>query len=270
MSVWYCIPSGRPVAEVNARMAKWRAMGYKIALWRDAASDGFPSGYVRSDYPEADNFLVGTMYPGYAAATNILIRRIMFGSRTDEGLTVPPVDPDCDWVVCGGDDIDPDPTKTADEIARECGDYFENQTQVSFNYPHRYRTLGVMQPTGDRWGDNELHLGKTGSAYIDRICGSPWIGREFARRVNGGRGPWCQDYTHMFVDEHLQNVAERLGVLWQRRDLTQHHDHCRRDGVARTPEFLQQAYSSEHWKESKAIFERHKAAGFAESLRLID
>lgn len=256
MSVWLCIPSARPVDEVNARMAKWRERGYKIALWRDKKEDGLNAEAIMHG---SGGFLSQT-YPGYAVASNALINWAFAN------------DPACDWVVCGGDDIDPDPKKMADEIAEECGDHF-------FDYSGNAKvktlcgTFGVMQPTGDRWGADEpwALLSYPGApAYADRICGSPWIGREFARRVNGGRGPWCEDYTHMFVDEHMQNVAQKLGVLWQRRDLTQYHDHCRRDGEARTPEFLREAYSQEHWAVSKAIFDQHKADGFAESLRLID
>ena len=102
-------------------------------------------------------------------------------------------------------------------------------------------------------------------AYIDRICGSPWIGREFARRMNGGKGPLWPEFYHMFADEHLKCVAEKYGVLWQRRDLTHHHDHPRRDGVQRTPDFAGRIYGSEEWEKSKAIFERLKANNFAES-----
>ena len=35
-----------------------------------------------------------------------------------------------------------------------------------------------MQPTGDRFAQGQ----------IDRIAGSAWIGREFARRAYGGNG----------------------------------------------------------------------------------
>ena len=129
----------------------------------------------------------------------------------------------------------------------------------------RFETFGVMQATGDRWGENEPWARAQfpdAPAYIDRICGSPWIGREFARRVNQGKGPFWPEYQHMFADEELQNVAQRMGVLWQRRDLTHHHEHPRRDGVARTPDFAGEIYSSAHWQASKLLFDSRKAAGF--------
>jgi hypothetical protein len=85
----------------------------------------------------------------------------------------------------------------AKQIAKECTAHFGG-------------TFGVMQPTGDRWANGS----------IDRICGSPWLGREFCTRMYHGKGPMYGGYLHMFGDEELQHVATRLGVLWQRRDLT--------------------------------------------------
>lgn len=257
MSVWLCCPSARPVAEVNARMQKWRDMGYKIALWRDTTT---------GEYPECDRLIISSQWPGVYVAWNTLVANVF---RTQ---------PDCDWVVCAGDDTDPDPTKRADDIAAECSHLFGAQ-QMRFvqsvrfleggaqedTPPTYHSTFGVMQPTGDRWGEDEAmarHMWPDAPAYIDRICGSPWIGREFARRVNGGRGPWWPEYRHMHGDEELQAVAKSLGVLWQRPDLTHHHDHCRRDGVARTPEFLVEAYGPEHWAKYSKLFAERKAAGF--------
>ena len=51
------------------------------------------------------------------------------------------------------------------------------------------RTFGVMQPTGDRWGE------RNGIATIDRIAGSPWMGREFCRRMYHGSGPMYNGST---------------------------------------------------------------------------
>lgn len=245
MSVWLCCPSARPVAEVNARMIKWRERGYKIALWRD-----------REDATASDFSLIGE-YPGIAQAHNALIEAVF-------------KDEECDWVVAGADDTDPDMGHTAEEIARQSSDYFAGHYRGEPDGPCADNaTFGVMQPTGDRWGEDELHLGKRGSAYIDRICGSPWIGREFARRVNGGKGPFWPEYSHMFADQTMQETAQRLGVLWQRRDLIHYHDHCRRDGRHVTPRFMEEAYSAKHWNDSKAIFERLKAQDFAPCTELI-
>jgi hypothetical protein len=124
--------------------------------------------------------------------------------------------------------------------------------------------FGVMQPTGDRWGENEPWARQqfpNAPAYIDRICGSPWMGRELCRRMYQGNGPLFEGYQHMYVDEELQCVAQSLGVLWQRRDLIHYHDHWgRTEGSA--PEHLAEATSAAHWDRSRAIFNRRKAEGF--------
>jgi len=123
-----------------------------------------------------------------------------------------------------------------------------------------------MQPTGDRWGEGQ---GGFADAPIDRVADSPWISREFARRMYGGTGPYWHEYRHQFVDEELQNVALKLGVFWQRPDLTQRHNHWGRprDGEimapsSRMPAFLAEANSAEHWRKYKGIFEARRAAGF--------
>ncbi len=239
-NTWYCIPSARPPAEAEACLSKWRERGYKIAVWRD----------------EVDQ-LIHT----------------------------------ADYFVGGIDGIDyPDPNHTADEIAAQCSIYFDAKDRITwageqvgepFNFPSedalvkyakgyvdpgvvrlhrqgRAHTFGVVQPTGDRFAGGS----------IDRICGSPWIGRSFAERVNGGKGPLWPEYTHMFGDEELQEVATKLGVLWQRPDLTHYHKHFQR--VAGTdiaqplapPPHLVEANSPAHWAKYQALFRARKAAGF--------
>lgn len=265
---WLTIPSARPVAEVNATVARWRARGYKIALWRDD-----------TDAVEADCVMVGG-YPGYSVAVNTLIRHVLETDRK------------CEWAIAAGDDTDPDPNHTAQEIAAECSAHFAPvsiktadvvtvgavtieteredpaDTESFADYireqaPYLLRgTFGVMQPTGDRWGDRN-------GAYIDRVAGSAWIGREFCRRAYGGNGPMWSEYHHMYVDEELQCVALKLGVFWQRPDLTHLHNHWGRPregerlGQAeRMPAFLRHANSAENWRKMKAIFEARRAAGF--------
>ena len=165
-------------------------------------------------------------------------------------------DSSCNWVVCGGDDTLPDPNNHPDKIATECSAYFSG-------------TLGVMQPTGDTWSDS---MGR----IIERIAGSPWIGRSFALRANSGNGPWYPDYWHMFGDEHLQCVASKLGIFWQRPDLVHYHDHWGRPrpgehgaDINRMPDFLKEANSSTEWVRAKDLFERQRADGFIEALGLL-
>ncbi len=254
MSVWFCIPSARPVREANAVLSLWRERGYKIALWRDsvvtARSEQVAGcalrthwGYGSEDVPLCDFLLIGA-YPGYALAVNALAHEVL--KR----------DPQCDWVVTGGDDIEPDPHKSAEEIALECSTHFDLHLGEK-NPDPRWKTWGVMQPTGDRWADGS----------IDRICGSPWLGRAFCERAYGGNGPLWHEYFHMFVDEELQAVAIKLGCLWQRRDLTHMHRHWQRAGAgvsreAEVPKHLEQVTSAAHWAQSMRIFEFRRAAGF--------
>ncbi len=263
-SAWLCIPSARPSEEANRALATWRAQGYKIALFLDA----FDQAKL------CDKFVVGT-YPGYAEAVNRLVKIVLAE------------EPACDWIVCAGDDTFPDPTKRADEIALEIGRHFgqyqntfrTEKTMCSIDPPgvmhegrFHWSTFGVMQPTGDRWGDtpqSRQQYGENRGAYIDRVAGSPWIGREFCLRVNGGNGPLWPGFYHMFVDQALQEMTESIGVFWQRRDLTHHHQHAlrpregeimgRRD---RLPAFLEKANSPEEWRKSKAEYERLKASNW--------
>lgn len=235
MSVWLTIPSARPPAEANKALQCWREMGYKIALWVDDLSE------IATPKRIADVTTGTAEYPGYAVAVNTLIRDIW--TR----------DPTADWFVIGGDDTYPDPNKGADEIAVELFDHF-----------YRSRGLppfGVMQPTGDRYAGGQ----------IDRICGSAWIGRAFAQRVNEGNGPLWPEYTHMFVDEELQEVALKHGVLWQRPDLTQLHMQWCRDSAAidsgahetRPPDHItHDGYTPQHWAKYEKLFKERKAAGF--------
>ena len=134
MAVWYCTPSKRPPAEITPTLAKWRAQGYSICLWRDIG-DTVPDGI--------DHVIVGD-YPGHAAAVNACIQAVL---RIDSA---------CDWVVNAGDDTEPDPTKRAEEIAAECSEHFGS-------------TFGVMQPTGDwkHWKGSDIRK-IAGSPFIGR------------------------------------------------------------------------------------------------------
>jgi hypothetical protein len=237
MSVWLTIPSKRPAPEANRALALWRKQGYKIALWLDYEP--------RTDDPLISDLVLWSpgAYRGYANAVNALIRQVMVMHARAE------------WFIAAGDDVEPDMNYTANEIAAECQQHFSG-------------TYGVMQPTGDRWGENEPWAKARfphAPAYIDRICGSAWIGREFVSRAYDGKGPLWHEYFHMFVDEELQNVAAARCVLWQRRDLIHLHRHWgRKEGstAADCPQFLLNVNSSQHWKTSRELFDRRKAAGF--------
>jgi hypothetical protein len=185
---------------------------------------------------ECDYLRVGaTEYQGYAKAVNWLI------------ADVKTFDPDARWFVTGGDDTDPDPVNRADEIAKEC--------ELKFG-----GSFGVMQPTGDRYAGGS----------IDRIAGSPWIGREFVERAYGGGGPYWPEYQHMFVDEEIREVARVLGVYWANPSVTHLHRHFMRESLAidspavtkPVPEFLREANSPGHWQKYQQIYRMRKAQGF--------
>lgn len=238
--VWLTIPSARPIADVAAVVKLWRAQGYNIALWRDeaVATAGL-----------CDELLVGP-YPGYARAVNALIKHVM------------EIHPEAGWFIAGGDDTLPDPGNDALTIAAECVAHFGGLDLDMVRRGYLGSTFGIMQPTGDRWGDAR-------GAYIDRVAGSPWIGREFARRAYKGNGPLWHEYFHMGVDEELRAVAVKLGIYWERPDLTQHHQHWgrpkpgQRFGLASNmPDFLRRANSAEEWNRYKRLIAERSAAGF--------
>jgi hypothetical protein len=215
VSVWLTFPSKKPAFEAEKCLAAWRERGYKLAIWRDTG-----------DEPVNADLLLRGIYPGYYAAVNRLCKAVL------------EVDPDAAWVIAAGDDMLPD-HHPPEQIAEECTEHFGG-------------TFGVMQPTGDRWGD-------PGHVYAEHICGSPWLGREFCRRMYGGRGPYSEEFFHMWGDEALMNVAVRLGVLWQRIDLIHYHAHWARENKP-MPVYLQRANAE--FYAGKEIFERQKAAGF--------
>jgi hypothetical protein len=304
-NVWLTIPSKRPVEEAEPVLKAWRERGYKIALFVDWNPPGSPlstrkvcgdfmmcgGGQYQPQFDPETRIPVDPKdrtylphfndYPGYAMACNALIIEVM------------KQDPGAEWFVCGGDDVLPDPNHSAEEIAIECKCHFYTNKAATREERMATETFGVMQPTGDRWGiDPNTHAFESltpgcdscackvcgrgeiapvhlTGAYIDRVAGSPWIGREFARRMYQGRGPYWPEYTHMGVDEEIRAVAIKYGVYWERPDLTHFHQHWGRPREGETigqqdrmPEFLKQANSAGEWKRYKRIFAERKAMGF--------
>lgn len=178
--------------------------------------------------PKCDHIQCGE-YHGYAKAVNGLIRDVI---RLDSGAQ---------WFVAAGDDITPDQTKRADDIEAECIAHFSG-------------SFGCMQPTGDPWADAHGRM-------IERIAGSPWIGREFADRTYGGRGPYFEGYTHCFLDNEIMDVAKILGVFWQRPDLTHYHAHWTREKRPMPP-YLREANSKTHWRKFRELYLDRKLQGF--------
>jgi len=240
MSVWFCVPSCRPAHEAKACFDKWREMGYRIAILR------------QGEPVEADLLIPTGEYLGWARSTNILAREVLRRDVT------------CNWVVGGGDDYLPVPDMEPGVIAFECGDYF-GQREVGLNF--HLSSFGVMQPTGDRWGDSEsarATWGQDRGAILDRVAGSPWMGREWCERSYLGNGPMWDGYHHLYADEELCEVAEKLGVYWRRPDLVQYHAHPAREkgfGVYHKGH-LKELYSKEAWTREKEMFDARKKSGF--------
>lgn len=229
-ATWFVVPSARPPADVNRIVQKWLDMGYCVALQRDPGKGPGVNANAVFERP----------YQGYSEAVNWLTRTVMDADDTAE------------WIVTGGDDTEPDLCLPASHIAEQCKAHFGG-------------TYGVMQPTGDRWGANEpwaLARYPEAPAYIDRICGSPWMGREFCRRMYAGNGPMWHEYFHMFNDSEMQDVCQMHNLLWQRRDLIHLHHHVHREGGGAVPEFLTQAYSRENWIRMERLYLSRKAANF--------
>lgn len=199
-----------------------------LALWRN---QGYRIAIWRDpgDAPLDCDLAIQQPYPGYARAVNALIAAVL------------DTDPSCEWCIAAGDDTEPDTFRRADEIAAECVEHFGG-------------TFGVMQPCGDDWADSAGRM-------ILRIAGSPWIGRDFAERINGGRGPYWEQYTHCFLDNEIMEVAKKYGAFWQRLDLTHRHRHWSREGKP-MPGFLSDANSVPHWQKYNQIYMVRRAEGF--------
>jgi hypothetical protein len=185
-----------------------------------------------------------------------------------------------DWFVTGGDDVLPDPNHSAEEIARQCSEHFGECTDISdsgsIGTLIKWGTFGVMQPTGHRYGEDPTNPNPAlRTAYIDRVAGSPWMGRSWCERINQGKGPLWPEFQHMHVDEALRAVAVKLGVYWERPDLIHFHNHWglphegeKHGQASRMPEHLKKWNTPEHWRESKAILDRLKSEDFKSCLPL--
>lgn len=208
--VVYALPSANP-EQAHKHLPNWVRRGYRVIIGQDR---------VRFDPPPGVEVVVlGSSYAGYARSVSLLISGA--------------IPRDVPVVVFGGDDMDPDPVLTAQEIARQ--------------YVERFPNLdGIMQPVGDPMDGTR------------RICGSPWVGREWLDNANNGAGPFHLGYPHFYADEELFDVSSVTGKLWQREDLTHYHDHWTRRGARNEIHDLLQPT----WDSSKALYQQRRAARF--------
>lgn len=214
-SVWVVMPTAC-APHVPATIALWKARGYRVALFCD------PGKQV-----SGADLIVTAEYPGVWNACNVAAHAAL-GSGAD---------------VClfAGDDMDPDPHHSAEELAAQ---YLER-------FPGGF---GLMQPCGDPQGENAAR----------RICGSAWFGRRWIHEAYEGRGPTNGDYWHYFGDEELACVGEMLGVLWWRPDLTQYHRHWSWGHMPKQPYHTR---NQTRWHQDRDLFVRRKAEGFPFGVR---
>ena len=193
------------VIEANDTAAVWKAQGYGTAVLVDYSCD---------EQQHIDQLFHIDKWKGFPYAANYLCKKTNY-----------------DIIIIAGNDLTPDLSHTAQELGSEFINYFNG-------------TMGLMHPTGDRYG------------LIDDASICPWIGREYAARMPG---PYNEDYYHYFCDGELQDVAKLQGVFWQRPDLIQYHDHWAREGQVR-PDHLKPA--NERHTADKVTYETRKAANF--------
>lgn len=211
---FYIFPSANPAAAAIC-CAAWKAGGYRVAVAVDDTSD----------VPGADLVLRGAPWRGYYEA----IRRLC--------LAV-----DSEIVICGGDDISPDPNHSPAEIAAD----FLNE------YPDLY---GIMQPTGDLATNGRPFAGTAHAAV------SPWIGRGWIERAYEGNGPHWLGYWHLWGDQELQEVAKSQGVFVQRQDLKQYHAHWMRGHADNLPIVARERIKAQATAD-KSLFDLRKREGF--------
>lgn len=237
LRVFCAFPTANP-DRARETLHKWREMGYESAVLLNHG-DGTDGGAM--DAAGADHVIRHVVYDGFYRAGNVLAQWLVSVHKAD-------------IVVCANDDIDPDPNKTAQEIAAECVAHFAPSD------------CWVMQPSGDRqgWMADKRHP-EGGTAAADRICGSPWFSAGYIRRGYEGRGPWPTHYVHFSGDCEMDAVALRLGILWRRRDLTHFHRHW---SWGHTPKEPYQAKTQTHWNDDERILRQRRESGFPGSALL--
>lgn len=201
-------------------LAKWKAKGYKLGLFVN------PETVVGVLH----DLLIRAEYPGVWNAWNALARAAVACGA--------------DVCILAGDDMEPDPNYTAQEIAEQ--------------YLARFPAgEGVMQPCGDPQGIDD-----SGRPAAARICGSPWIGREWIKRAYRGSGPVNGAYNAFYADEELFHVAGLMGKLWMESRLSQFHRH---HSWGHLPIQDYHKRNQRRWLEDKKLFEKRLEDGFPES-----
>ena len=206
MRVWAVFPTCNP-ERATACAKLWKSKGYLVAI---GTEKGFPP------IPSVDAHIEWNMYEGYWKSANRLGKNVA---------------PFADYVVYIGDDMEPDPTFTAQEIAASLAGH---SPEV------------VMQPIGD-----------TAMPGTDRICGSPWV-----TSTSAADGVYHEGYWQFYGDEELFEKSKRDGLLIQRSDLIQKHHHWCRPGAGIKRTEYQERNSKMYWDMDKKLFMERKEKGF--------
>ena len=203
-------------ANCRETLPVWRARGYRVAILQDR---------VRFE-ADADLIVREDEYRGWPWAINRLCQHSPIRDAT--------------VVIAAGDDMLPDPSRSASELAR---DYMSR-------FPDGF---GIMQPTGDQFLNS------------DTFCGSPWFGQGWMKRAFGGHGPIPRHYRHNWADMELHWVARELGVLWERPEVAQSHQHFARASITEsaTPPGQQTPDPPAYWANSVGRYDIADAQTFS-------
>lgn len=227
MTTWALFPSADKTTAETCR-DRWAKRGYLVGIFCD----------VTKPAPKAD-YVYQSNYEGYWKSCNILTARVM-ASRKAEVVTLI------------GDDMNPDPVYTAQEIAEV---YLER-------FPDGY---GILQACGDPQGQDS-----SGTPAAARICGSPTFGIGWAERGYGGRGPCPTEYSAHWGDEEMWEVAKREGILWLEPKYTFFHRHWSFGHQKKTPWQIKNEPASR--KDRRTFLDRKKTGwpGSAPLAKIVD
>ncbi len=202
-----------------------------FAAWRAMGWDTFAlvnGEHFHASIPSATGILRREMYDGWGESFNSMARVL---------------DGRYDWLATGGDDCWPDVKNDATTIGNELTEHFGG-------------TFGVAQATGDAWAWDK-------NGTTSPIAFAPFIGAEFARRWNGGKGAFWPGYFQWFADNELHDTAKRAGLLLTRDDWTVDHRHVAKAGKP-SPSYKVDKHP--RWAADADLFRVRKAAGFPESV----
>ena len=215
INTFVCFPNSN-FEEGRKCLWRWKSLGYDTLVLFDSKSlkDDDPQDLI--DEGVLNEFVIVDEYKGWYVSCNWLNQIA--------------IDKQADWIINIGADMDPDPSKSAESIAKECRTHFNG-------------TYGVMQPTADDFDT------RNGLRAAERICGSPWLGRQFIQSCRDCKA-WDETPFHFFGDERLRDELIKDDLLWQRSDLCHLHRHPSREKRAYAPGHTTSWNDDKNWFNS--------------------